>query len=50
MFSNKSNALSKKLKIALTTLPTIAINVSTAFPASLLSAFATLSNDFFKTT
>ena len=38
-----------KLKIAPTTLPTIAGNASTAFLASLLSAFARLSNQFFKT-
>ena len=38
----------RKLKIAPTTLPTIAGNVSTAFLASLLSASANLSNHFFK--
>ena len=40
---------SRKLKVAHTTLPTIAGNASTAFPASLLSAFASVSNHFFKT-
>ena len=39
----------RKLKIAPTTLPTIAGNASTAFPASSLSAFASLCNHFFKT-
>ena len=34
--------------MAPTTLPTMAGNVSTAFPASLLSASASLSNHFFK--
>ena len=38
----------RKPKIAPTTLPTIAGNASTDFPASLLSAFASLSNHFFK--
>ena len=38
----------RKLKIAPTTLPTIAGNASTTFPASLLSASANLSNHFFK--
>ena len=38
-------ALPKKLKIAPATLPTIAGNALTAFPASYLSAF----NHFFKT-
>ena len=38
----------RKLKIAPTTLPTIASNASTAFPPSLLSAFASLSNYFLK--
>ena len=37
----------KKLKIAPTTLPTIAGNASTAFPASLLSASASLFKHFF---
>ena len=37
-----------KLKIAPTTLPTIAGNVLTVFPASLLSASVSLSNHFFK--
>ena len=41
-------ALPRKLEIAPTTLPTIADNASTAFAASLLSAFASLSNHFFK--
>ena len=41
-------ALPKKLKMAPTTLPTIAENASTAFPASLLSESASLSNHFFK--
>ena len=39
----------RKLKIAPTTIPTIAGNASTAFPASLLSALASLCNHFFKT-
>ena len=39
----------RKLKIAPTTLPTIAGNTSTAFRASLFSASASLSNHFFKT-
>ena len=38
----------RRLKIAATTLPTIAGNASMAFPASLLTAFASLSNHFFK--
>ena len=38
----------RKLKIAPTTLPTIAGNASRAYPASLLSAFAGLSNHFCK--
>ena len=42
-------AFPRELKIAPTTLPTIAANASTAFPASLLSASANLSNHFFKT-
>ena len=41
-------ALLKKLRVAPTTLPTIAGNASTAFPESLLSVFANLSNHFFK--
>ena len=41
-------AFLKKLKIAPTTLPTIAGNASTIFPASLLSASASLPNHFFK--
>ena len=41
-------AFPRKLKITPTTLPTIACNASTAFPASLLSASANLSNHFFK--
>ena len=41
-------AFPKKLKIVPTTLLTIAGNASTAFPASLLTAFASLSNHFFK--
>ena len=41
-------AFPRKLKIAPTTLPTIADNASTAFPASLLSASASLSNHFLK--
>ena len=41
-------ALPKKLKMAPTTLLTIAGNAPTVFPASLLSAFANLSNHFFK--
>ena len=48
MLSHKSNSLSKKLKIVPTTLPTIAGNASAAFPASLLSASASLSNHFFE--
>ena len=39
----------RKLKIAPTTLPTTAGNASTAFPGSLLSVFANLSNHVFKT-
>ena len=42
-------ALPRKLKIAPTTLPTIAGNTLTVFPASLLSASANLFNHFFKT-
>ena len=42
-------AFPRKLKIAPATLPTIAGNASTAFPANRLSAFASLSNYFFKT-
>ena len=42
-------ALLKKLKIAPTTLPTIAGNASMAFTASLFSAFASLLNHLFKT-
>ena len=38
----------RKLKIAPAALPTIAGNTSTAFPASLLSQSADLSNHFFK--
>ena len=38
----------KKFKMAPTTLPTIAGNPSAVFPASLLSASASLSNHFFK--
>ena len=41
-------AFPRKLKIAPTTLPTIAGNASSAFPASLLSASANLSNHFYK--
>ena len=41
-------AFPKKLKIAPTTLPTIVGNASAAFPASLLSASAGLSNHIFK--
>ena len=41
-------AFPRKLKIAPTTLPTIAGNASMAFPVSLLSASANLSNHFFK--
>ena len=37
-----------KLKLAPKTLPTIAGNASAAFPTSLLSASANLSNQFFK--
>ena len=44
----KAHVCSGKLKIVPTTLPTIADNASTAFPASLLSAFANLSNHFFR--
>ena len=40
--------LLEKLKITSITLSTIAGNASTAFPASLLSASASLSNHFFK--
>ena len=40
--------LTRKLKIPPTILPTIASNASTAFPASLLSVSANLSNHFFK--
>ena len=42
-------ALPKKLRMALRTLPMMAGNTSAAFPASLLSASANLSNHFFKT-
>ena len=42
-------ALPKKLKMASTTLPTMAGIASTAFPASLFSASASLFNQFFKT-
>ena len=42
-------AFPRKLKIAPTILPKIAGNASAAFPASLLSAFASLSNHFLKT-
>ena len=38
----------RKLKITPTTLPAIPGNTSTAFPTSLLSASANLSNHFFK--
>ena len=48
MLSDPPVDFPRKLKIASTTLPTIAGNASTAFPASLLSAFANLSNHFFK--
>ena len=41
-------AFPRKLKIAPITLPMIAGNASTAFPVSLLSASASLSNHFFK--
>ena len=41
-------AFPRKLKVAPTTLPTIAGNVSAAFPASLLSASSSLLNHFFK--
>ena len=40
----------RKLKIAPTILPTMAGNASAAFPASLLSASASLSSHFFKVT
>ena len=36
----------RKLKIALTALPAIAGNTSTAYPESLMSTFASLSNYF----
>ena len=49
IFSNKSNSLSRKLKLAPTTLPVMVDNASTAFPASLSSAFASRSNQFIKT-
>ena len=42
-------AFPRELKIAPTTLPTIAGNASTVFPASLLRASANLSYHFFKT-
>ena len=41
-------AFPRKLKIEPTTLPAIAGNASTAFPASLLSASANVSDHFFK--
>ena len=41
-------AFPRKLKITPATLPTMAGNASTAFPASLLNASASLSNHFFK--
>ena len=42
-------AFPRKLKIAPTTFSTLAGNATTAFSASLLSAFVSLSNHFFKT-
>ena len=42
-------AFPRKVKITPTALPTIAGNASTAFPASFLSASASLSNHYFKT-
>ena len=47
--ATSSTVFPRKLKIAPTTLPAIAGNTSTAFLASLSSAFASLSNHFFKT-
>ena len=41
-------AFPRKLKIAQTTLPMMAGNASTVFPASFLSASASLSNHFFR--
>ena len=46
--ATNSNGLLKRLKMAPTTLPTVAGNASTAFPASFLSPSASLSNHFFK--
>ena len=48
MFSKNLTAFPRKLKIAPTAFPGIAGNASTALLASLLSAFAKLSNHFFK--
>ena len=47
--AKNATALPKKLKMTPTTLPTIAGNASTAFPASILSASASLFYHFFKT-
>ena len=46
--ATNSTAFPRKLKMAPTTLPTIAGNASAAFPASLLIASASLSSQFFK--
>ena len=48
MFSNNPTALPRKLKIAPTTVPTIAGNASTAFSVSLMKAAASFLNHFFK--
>ena len=49
MLSEKQPALPKKLKMEPATLPTIAGNASTVFPAILLNASAILFNHLFKT-
>ena len=48
MPSKNPTAFPRKLKVAPTTLPTIAGNASAAFPASLLGASTSLFNHFFK--
>ena len=46
--ATQPTAFPRKIKMAPTTLPTIARNASTAFPVSLLSASANLSKHFYK--
>ena len=46
--ANNPAALPRRLRIAATTLPMIAGNASMAFPPSLSSVFANLSNHFFR--